>query len=181
VRRRGRVALIGVSSAAPSPPFHATGRVGADQLARLARLLEQQGTPSTFRVVLIHHPPIGGMMTHRKRLIDQAAFRAVIEKAGAELVLHGHHHLFSQDSLPTPHGTAPVIGVPSGSARRHLGHLHASYHVCRLTATQASWRLEIEVRGLTETEDRFATERRFAMTIPSDSARAPFPADMTAG
>jgi 3',5'-cyclic AMP phosphodiesterase CpdA len=178
VRKRGRIALIGVSSAAPSPPFHATGRVGADQLARLARRLERPDTPSTFRVVLFHHPPIAGMMTHRKRLIDQAAFRAVIEKAGAELILHGHHHLFSRDALPTPHGMAPVIGVPSGSARRRPGHQHAGYHVCRLVSTEASWQLDIEVRSLTESADRFATERRFALTIPKDSAREPLSTDM---
>jgi 3',5'-cyclic AMP phosphodiesterase CpdA len=172
VRRRGPIALIGVSSACPSPPFYATGRIGADQLARLARQLEQLRAPSIFRVVLIHHPPIGGMMTHRKRLIDQAAFRAVIEKAGAELILHGHHHLFSQDSLRTPNGRAPVIGAPSGSARRHPSRQHASYHLCRLAAAAASWQLEIEVRGLAGSEDRFATERRFALTIPNDPPRA---------
>jgi 3',5'-cyclic AMP phosphodiesterase CpdA len=181
VRRRGPVALIGVSSACPSPPFHASGRVGADQLARLARLLEQLGTRSTFRVVLIHHPPIGGMMTHRKRLIDQAAFRAVIARAGAELVLHGHHHLFSQDVLATPNGMAPVLGVPSASASRHPGRQHAGYHVCRLAADTASWGLEIEVRDLAETGDRFTTERRLAITIPNGSAHSPTPAALSAG
>lgn len=173
VRRRGPIALIGVSSACPSPPFHASGRVGADQLARLKHLLEQLRAPSTFRVVLIHHPPIGGMMTHRKRLTDQAAFRDVIEKAGAELILHGHHHLFSQAALATPGGMAAVIGAPSASAIRHPGRQHAGYHVCRLTPEAGSWRLEIEVRGLTESTDRFTTERRVEMTISNDCASSP--------
>jgi len=181
VRRHGPIALIGVSSACPTPPFYASGRVGGDQLARLARLLEQLRTPSTFRVVLIHHPPIGGMMTHRKGLIDQAAFRDVIEKAGAELILHGHHHLFSQDVLATPNGTAPVIGAPSASSRRHPGRQHAGYHVCRLAADSGCWRLEIEVRGLAESEDRFTAERRFVVTIPNDSARSASPAALSAG
>jgi 3',5'-cyclic AMP phosphodiesterase CpdA len=170
LRRRGEVALVGVSSAYPSPPFCATGRVGAGQLARLASLLEELGTQSCFRVVLIHHPPIDGMMTHRKRLIDQAAFRAVIEQAGAELVLHGHHHLFSQDELATPRGRIPVIGVPSGSARRRQGHQHACYHLCRLRPAEGSWRLQIEVRGLDPATDRFATERQFDLTTPNDHA-----------
>jgi hypothetical protein len=181
VRRRGPIALIGVSSACPSPLFHASGRVGPDQLARLARELERLATPSTFRVVLIHHPPIRGMMAHRRRLIDQAAFREVIEKAGSELVLHGHHHLFSQDALATPNGMAPVFGVPSASVGRHMGRQHAGYHVCRLAADAASWRLEVEVRGLAETEDRFTTERRFVMMIPNDSASPTTPVSMSAG
>ncbi len=167
VRRRGEVALVGVSSAYPSPPFCATGRVGTGQLARLATLLAQLGAQSLFRVVLIHHPPIDGMMTHRKRLIDQAAFRAVIAQAGAELILHGHHHLFSQDQLAAPGGKIPVIGAPSGSARRRQGHQHAGYHLCRLGAAKGSWRLQIEVRGLAPAAERFVTERQFDLAIPN--------------
>ena len=37
LRRRGPLALIGLSSAVPTAPFMATGRLGGEQLARLAR------------------------------------------------------------------------------------------------------------------------------------------------
>ena len=167
VRRRGEVALIGVSSACPSPLHRATGRVGAEQLGRLARQLEALGAQGLFRIVLIHHPPIAGMMSHRKRLTDDAAFRAVIGRVGAELILHGHHHRFTLEALATPGGKAPVIGVPSGSARRAPGHQHASYHLCQLSAEAASWHLEVEVRGLAESTDRFVTEHRFVLKIPN--------------
>jgi 3',5'-cyclic AMP phosphodiesterase CpdA len=180
VRRRGEVALIGVSTACPSPPHRATGRIGAEQLARLAQQLKQLGAQGLFRIVLIHHPPIAGMMSHRKRLTDDAAFRALIECVGAELILHGHHHRFTLEALATPSGKAPVIGVPSGSARRFPGHQHASYHLCQLTAAGASWHLEVEVRGLAETADRFVTEHRFVLKIPSvrsDSKAPPRLAD----
>jgi 3',5'-cyclic AMP phosphodiesterase CpdA len=167
VRRRGEVALIGVSTACPSPLHRATGRVGAGQMARLARHLEELGAQGLFRIVLIHHPPIAGMISHRKRLTDDAAFRALIEQVGAELILHGHHHRFTLDALATPSGKAPVIGVPSGSARRAPGHQHASYHLCQLSAEAASWHLEVEVRGLADATDRFVTEHRFVLKIPS--------------
>src|SRR5262245_13605455 len=39
VRRRGPLALVGVSTAVPTPPFMATGLLGADQLARLGATL----------------------------------------------------------------------------------------------------------------------------------------------
>ncbi|MEM7022378.1 MAG: metallophosphoesterase [Pseudomonadota bacterium] len=168
VRRRGPIALVGVSSACPSPPFCATGRIGERQLGRLAQILDQLDSPSTCRVVLVHHPPIAGMMAHRKRLIDHAAFREVIRTAGAELILHGHHHRFSQDAIATPRGKAPVIGVPSASAARHLGHLHASYHLCRLDARDSGWQLEIEIRGLNEAEDGFLFERKLVKQVPRD-------------
>jgi 3',5'-cyclic AMP phosphodiesterase CpdA len=170
LRRRGEVALVGVSTACPTRWTQATGRVGAEQLARLARLLEQLGAQSLFRVVLIHHPPIDGMISYRKRLTDQAAFRSVIEQTGAELILHGHHHRFTLDELETPAGKAPVIGVPSGSARHFAGHEHASYHLCRLNAAPDCWRLEVEVRGVAETSDRFVTEHHFDLTIPNGRA-----------
>src|SRR3546814_8121170 len=34
-RIRGQVALVGVNTAVPTPPFLASGRIGADQLSRL--------------------------------------------------------------------------------------------------------------------------------------------------
>ena len=42
----------------------------------------------------------------------EPAFREVIGKSGAELILHGHHHRFSMAELATPTGSAPVFGVP---------------------------------------------------------------------
>src|SRR5919201_3109351 len=50
LRRRGAVALIGVSSAVPCPPFTATGMVGEAQIERLAALLEASGRERLFRV-----------------------------------------------------------------------------------------------------------------------------------
>src|SRR5262249_42109009 len=43
VRMLGPVAIIGVNSAVPTPPLVAIGRVGAQQVARLATLLERLG------------------------------------------------------------------------------------------------------------------------------------------
>jgi len=93
VRRRGPVALIGLSTALPTLPFAASGKLGAAQLARLAELLPQ--LRNAFRVVLIHHPPLGRRARH-KRLVDAAALLRVLAEHGAELVLHGHDHLRSR-------------------------------------------------------------------------------------
>ncbi len=56
MRRRGPVALIGVSSAVPTPPLMATGRLGRAQLDALDRDLAQMSTDEAFRVLLVHHP-----------------------------------------------------------------------------------------------------------------------------
>src|SRR6266704_276245 len=57
VRRRGPAALIGLSTALPTAPFLATGKLGADQLMRLSDALAHLAHEGLFRIVLIHHPP----------------------------------------------------------------------------------------------------------------------------
>jgi 3',5'-cyclic AMP phosphodiesterase CpdA len=74
LRRRGRLALIGLSSAVPTAPFMATGRLGGEQIARLGELLDR--CADSFRVVLIHHPPASKPSRRFKRLLDGAAFCA---------------------------------------------------------------------------------------------------------
>ena len=56
LRRRGPLALIGVSSAVPTPPLMATGRLGRSQLDALDRILNDLSAAQVFRVLLIHHP-----------------------------------------------------------------------------------------------------------------------------
>src|SRR5712691_11671414 len=87
VRRRGPAALIGLSTAVPTAPFMATGRLGADQLTRLAAALDGLGREGLFRVVLIHHPPGSSLADRFKRLVDAGPFRRVVARHGAELVL----------------------------------------------------------------------------------------------
>src|ERR1700729_3804388 len=56
LRRRGPLALIGVSSAVPTPPLMATGWLGKDQMDALERLLVTLASEPAFRILLIHHP-----------------------------------------------------------------------------------------------------------------------------
>src|SRR5262249_31874136 len=92
VRVRGEIALVGGCTAQPTPPFAATGRVGAEQLARLDGVLERLGRAGLCRIVLIHHPPVAGLTSRRRSLRDAGAFGEVLRRRGAELVLHGHLH-----------------------------------------------------------------------------------------
>ncbi len=116
LRKIGRVALIGVSTAVPTLPFLATGRIGRKQLSDLKTLLQNTGNEQFFRIVLIHHPPrLSEYRRFFKRLTDASRLRAVIRVAGAELILHGHDHTAAVTSLEGPSGAVPVVGVPSAS------------------------------------------------------------------
>ena len=148
LRRRGPLAIVGLSTALPTPPGSAAGALGAGQLDRLAASLEALGREGRFRCVLLHHPPQDNGISWRKRLIDAEGFRAVLREAGAELVLHGHDHAFNDARLAGPRGPVPVFGVPSASAS--LGHRRpgAHYQIYGIERAAAAWRIRVLTRGL---------------------------------
>jgi 3',5'-cyclic AMP phosphodiesterase CpdA len=147
VRRRGPLALIGLSSAVPTAPFMATGRLGANQIARLDDLLDHFA--GLCRVVLIHHPPRSRHGDRFKRLVDAADLRAVLRRRGAELVLHGHDHIHALNWLEGPHGPIPALGVPSASAVMADGRRteRAAYNLYRIDAGAGAYRCEAVTRG----------------------------------
>jgi 3',5'-cyclic AMP phosphodiesterase CpdA len=147
LRRRGPLALIGLSSAVPTAPFMATGRLGHEQIARLGELLER--CAGLFRVVLIHHPPLSKPSRRFKRLLDGADFRAALARHGAELVVHGHDHERALVHLDGPQRPIPVVGVPSASEAAPGEHDPAGYNLYRVEGASGAWRCEVVSRGLT--------------------------------
>jgi 3',5'-cyclic AMP phosphodiesterase CpdA len=116
VRVRGDVAIVGCSTAVPSGPFLAVGVLGAAQLGRLERLLADPVLGRCARVVALHHPPQPGAARLHNRLRDAEAFRAVLRRQGADVVLHGHLHRSLGAELAGPHGPIPVLGTGSVSS-----------------------------------------------------------------
>jgi 3',5'-cyclic AMP phosphodiesterase CpdA len=147
LRIRGHVALIGLSTARPSLPFLAVGRIGNHQLMRLDQLLEETGRKGLFRVVLIHHPPCAGMMSRRKRLLDLDSFGRVLARQGAELVLHGHAHRSSYLLLEPLTRSIPVIGVPSSTTLGRTREKRARYHLYLIPEQQAANAFRVHVRA----------------------------------
>ena len=129
VQRLGDVALIGVSTAIPSLPLVAVGRVGDEQLARLDRMLAKLGAEGLARVVLIHHPVLPGVAKPRHGLLDLEAFGRVIARHGAELILHGHEHRRIEGTLPGPRKPVPVHGVGSGTYLSQKPDRHGAFSV----------------------------------------------------
>jgi 3',5'-cyclic AMP phosphodiesterase CpdA len=148
LRRRGPLALIGLSTAVSTAPFMATGRLSAPQLARLGETLAALAREKVFRVVLIHHPPISQAKSH-KRLTDAAEFLRVIGANGAELVLHGHDHLHMLNWLSGPDGArVPAVGVPSASAAWGTSKDAAAYNLYAIDGAPGAWSCEMIARGI---------------------------------
>jgi 3',5'-cyclic AMP phosphodiesterase CpdA len=166
LRRRGPLALIGLSTAQPTAPGRASGRVGRAQLDRLAGCLRTAGSAGLFRVVLLHHPPGVHDGPAHKRLTDADRFQEVIAETGAEMILHGHEHRCRFDQLAGPIGPVPVFGVPSASMRpRREGSVAGQYHLHHISERDGSWHVETHIRTFSAQHRRFVESQRRQMQL----------------
>ncbi len=125
VKLRGPLAIIGLSSAVPRPPFIAAGYVGDQQLDALGKVLAHPEVRRRTPVILIHHPLIDArarIKQLRDGLVDAAALRAVLAPLERGLVLFGHLHIRVRCRLTTASGSLDIVSA-SGAA---LDHPHPS-------------------------------------------------------
>jgi 3',5'-cyclic AMP phosphodiesterase CpdA len=149
LRRRGPVAIVGLSSAIPTAPFVASGRLGRRQLGAAETMLAGLAPEKCFRLVLVHHPPHVGGAKAGRNLTDARAFEGMMRRVGAELVIHGHNHVGSLAWLETPNGRAPVIGAPSASSRASPLTHGAEYNMYAIGKDESGFVLTAERRGIT--------------------------------
>lgn len=146
----GPLALIGLNSAVPTPPFIASGLLGPHQLDLLANILDEARAQGLARIILIHHPPLTGQAPRRHGLRDAADLEKVLKNHGAELVLHGHNHRDSTNWFKGSIESTPVIGVASGSAAKpHHDEPLARYNIIRIFCWNKNVRIDITGRGKT--------------------------------
>lgn len=150
VRVYGGVALIGLSTAIPTRPFTAYGRLGEYQLKALPPLLDRLRDAGLFRVVMLHHPPLPGLASMRRGLRDVAALSSILREHGAELALYGHDHEQKVNYLDTATGRLAAVCVPSATASV-AGHKPlARYNIFEIGGNPAAWTCMMTGRGLTE-------------------------------
>lgn len=149
LRVRGKVALIGVSTARATAPFMANGFFREDQSHRLGAVLDKAARHGLFRVVMIHHPPVRGAVAQHKRLFGIGNFQKTISRHGAELILHGHSH------EPTLHWiggkgrqTVPVVGVAAGGQAVGGAHPAAQWNLFEISGEPEEWSVRLIRRGL---------------------------------
>jgi 3',5'-cyclic AMP phosphodiesterase CpdA len=147
LRRRGPLALIGVSSAVPTPLFMATGWLGQAQRDALDRVLSKLSAEQAFRVLLIHHPLRSEKGSRHKRLTDSEELLALLKRHGVELILHGHDHIHSTMWFDGPRGRIPALGAPSASAIAHGHYPAAAYNLFSIERDGDAWRCGQTVRG----------------------------------
>ncbi|UTD25882.1 metallophosphoesterase [Bradyrhizobium sp. WD16] len=146
LRRRGPVALIGLSTAVPTAPLMATGLIGESQLAALDALLAKLDDDS-FRVLLVHHP----LDSKRRyaRLIDADRLAGILRHRGVDLVLHGHDHRHTVLFTAGPTRPIPVVGVSSASIAAGSHRAAAGYNLIAISRDTQGWRAEMTTRAIT--------------------------------
>lgn len=125
----GDVAIIGLSTAIPTPTFMATGNLGQNQRDRLHTLLHTEEVQSRFRLLMLHHPLFAEpkrRLESTRRLKDAQDLLEVIdqESCAPHLIVHGHNHEYKRQALP--HTQSPVLQVASAS---RAGKKKAEFHV----------------------------------------------------
>ena len=160
VRRFGDVALVATSSAIPTMPFIAGGKIGSVQRELLADALDELARAGLFRVVLIHHPPLRHQAGWHRGLRDAEKFTRLLKQHGAELVLHGHIHAQTVHEVPTATGTAFVIGVPSASEAVEGRIPAARYNTYAIARQGPGWHVEMAGRAAGGDGNVFECERR---------------------
>jgi hypothetical protein len=125
--------LLGVSTALPTRPGSACGLVGEEQLSALAELLSQTWTRP--RLLAIHHPPLPGLISFRKRLRDAAALQQQLSVHRLDLVVHGHGH--HDKTLLS--GALRVYGVGSASYRQ------ASFRCFDIAQQGPGWQIQMRL------------------------------------
>jgi 3',5'-cyclic AMP phosphodiesterase CpdA len=164
IRRVKNVAIISCSSAVPTLPFMAYGKFEQAQASRLSKALKALKQANYFRIVLIHHPVIGKAADgFRKGLHGAELFQQIIQKNGAELILHGHTHKSSVNAITGVsngglNGETPVIGVASASADAAHGDDPARYNLFNISSKGKEWRCEMSEFGYQRVGDDI-TER----------------------
>jgi len=131
VKLRGPAAIIALSSAVPRPPFVASGRVGARQLAALEKVLAHPEVARRTPVILIHHPPVDRrirLAQLRDGLVDGASLRRALAPLSRGLVLFGHLHRRMRCALPTASGTLDVIGAGGAALDHHDPSMRAGFN-----------------------------------------------------
>ncbi|HEX7707160.1 MAG TPA: metallophosphoesterase [Thermoanaerobaculia bacterium] len=117
VKLRGEVAIIGLSSAVPRPPFIAAGYLGGEQLDALRAILDHPEVASRVPVMLVHHPPVDSrtrLFQLRDGLADAASLRETLAGLRRGLVLFGHLHIRVRCRV----GAVDFVGA-SGAALDH--------------------------------------------------------------
>jgi 3',5'-cyclic AMP phosphodiesterase CpdA len=163
VKLRGPVALIGLSSAVPRPPFVSAGILGQEQLDALSRVL---GHPEVLRrtpVVMLHHSPFDlplRLEQLRGGLVDALALRSRLQPLERGLVLYGHLHIRRHHQLRTGPGALDALCATAAALDHQDDRVRAGFNLYEIEDDGSI--ASLEARVLDPASQRF---ERFELPV----------------
>jgi 3',5'-cyclic AMP phosphodiesterase CpdA len=147
VRLRDRVAIVGLSSAVPRPPFIAAGELGRAQVEAVRRVLAHPEVSRRTAVLVLHHPVVqqgSALKQYAEGLRDATALRSVLQGLERGLILHGHLHRRLQRTIQTGRGSLYQVGATSASLEHAAPDRMAGFNVYQVDDGSVS-RIEARV------------------------------------
>ncbi len=138
----GDIAIIGVSSAHPTPILMASGSLGNGQMRRLESMVGRLRQRDKFCCLMIHHPPIPGIVGRRRALSDETQLQDLLERQPIDLVLHGHTHRNEEIAL------AGRMIYSTASASSITAHAPAAYRVFDIEKNADGWGVSMTLKSL---------------------------------
>jgi len=132
VKLRGKVAVIGMSTAVPRGPLMAAGQFGSAQIDQLEQILEHDEVKDRTKVILQHHPAHNlrnRVIAYLEGLHDSRHMVKRLAKLEHGLVLHGHSHIRVRRTIETEVGRIDVVGATSASLLSDHPHRHAGFNL----------------------------------------------------
>ena len=149
LRTIGDVVFIIANSSPPTAPGFASGKLGRAQIDAIEKALKAAGENGRCRVLALHHPITHHHVSRRKGLDDARELRAALDRAGVELVIHGHTHFPSFETVETKAGPRPIAGGGSASHPHRRGRYRpARYTRFSVDRSGPGWTITAEVREL---------------------------------
>jgi len=165
VKLRGRVAVIGMSTAVPRSPLMAAGRFGSAQIDQLARILEDPEVRNRTKVILQHHPAHNlknRIVAYLEGLHDSKHMLRTLQRLEHGLILHGHSHIRVRRTVTTEVGQIDVVGATSASLLSDHPHRHTGFNLYEFDDT--SGRLVLIEAHVLGDDGRFRRDE-----IPTDA------------
>jgi 3',5'-cyclic AMP phosphodiesterase CpdA len=132
VKLRGKLAIIGLTSAVPRLPLVASGRLGRPQLEALERILAHDEVKKRTAIIALHHPvhnPRSRLKTMIEGLVDAKGLIRAVDGLATGMILHGHLHHRVQRPLSTRAGTVLAVGATSASLDHIDDHKMAGFNL----------------------------------------------------
>lgn len=166
VRTAADVRLVGVNSSCVTRIFSAAGALGDAQRKRLEERMDKPADRESFECLLIHHPPLPGMIHRRKALRDAAQLGRILDRRPPDLVLYGHIHVNREHVFES----SRMYCTASASSATD-----ASFRIFDLDRDGSGWRCRMRLMTLdggSEAEAVFSQREESAWRVPFDRDRA---------